>query len=129
MKRQTNPKPRVAYRNQAPKSIADILAVAAKRPDLKAQFDRYAAFPHWAEIVGPEIAKVAFPEKIIRKRILVIRVLDSAWAQELSLQRESLLEKVAAFEKGAQIEEIRFLTGNPRQFAARGRGSEPTEIS
>ena len=103
-------------RMRAPKSIADILSIAVKRPDLKQQFDRYAAFPHWAEIVGPEIAKVAIPEKIIRKRVLVVRVLDSAWAQELSLQKEQLISKVCAFEVGAQIEEIRFLTGNPKQF-------------
>lgn len=114
-----NSKKGTGYR-RAPKAIGDILANAIKRPDLKPQFEKYAAFPHWAEIVGPEIAKVAFPEKIIRKRVLVIRVLDSTWAQELSLQREQLIAKVTAFEAGAQIEEIRFLTGNPRMFAGRG---------
>ena len=106
-------------RRRPPKAIGDILAAAVKRPDLKAQFDRYAAFPHWLEIVGPDIAKVAIPEKIIRKRVLVIRVLDSAWAQELSLQKQSLIDKISSFDLGAQIEEIRFITGSPRQFAAR----------
>ena len=100
----------------APKSAADVLDSTFKHLHLKTKVEQYAAFPHWPEVVGPEISEVAVPEKILSGKILVVRVLDAAWAQELTLHKAQILEKVNSFGAGALIEDLRFVTGNPQAF-------------
>ncbi len=107
-------------RTATPVGIADILERAFVAPEMKNKVREYAAFPHWEEIVGPEIAAVAMPEKIARGRVLYVRVVDAVWAQELSLMKGQLLEQIRKFGAGAVLEDIRFTVGNPRAFAAQG---------
>lgn len=83
---------------------------------LKKKAEEYAAFPFWKEIVGEEIASVAVPEKIIGGRVLKVRVIDAVWAQELSLMKTELLEKIHSSGKGALVDDIRFTIGNPKSF-------------
>ncbi len=66
--------------------------------------------------MGKEIAQVAVPEKIVRGKVLVIRVIDSVWAQELSMQKQALLDKIFAFGKGAVLEDLKFITGDPKSM-------------
>lgn len=106
------------YRRSSPQDINSILDSALGRRRLDKKLAEYAAFPHWPEIVGAETAAIARPEKIIGGKVLVVRVIDAVWAQELSLQKDSLLERIHAFEDGAVIEEIRFTIGSPKSFTA-----------
>jgi len=96
------------------KAVSSLLEGTFKAFHLKKKVASYSAFPHWEEIVGKEIAKVCVPEKIVRGNILVLRVLDAVWAQELSLRQNEILSALHAFPKGALIEDIRFVTGNPK---------------
>lgn len=96
-------------------SVSDVLQSALGKFRIAKKVAEYSAFPHWEEIVGPEIAAVAVPEKIIRGKVLVIRVFDAAWAQELSMQKRELLDKLNNFGSGAVIEDLHFLTGSSQR--------------
>lgn len=98
-----------------PVPIAAALESTFKSLHLKKKLSQYAAFPHWPEIVGEELAKVAYPERITRSKVLVVRVTDSVWAQELSFQIPAILERMRALNIGANIEQIRFVTGRPHE--------------
>ena len=78
----------------------------------------YSAFPYWPKVVGEQVAKNTLPEKIIGGKILVVRVLDAVWAQELALQKHEILDKLHSLGTGAPIEDIRFTTGDPKQVVA-----------
>lgn len=113
-----NPKfpPNFRPRTSAPKDASSILSSALKHLHIEKKIEKYAAFPHWPEIVGPDIAAVAVPQRIIQDKILVVLVKDAVWAQELSLQKTEILEKLRGFDAGALIEDIRYTTGSPRDF-------------
>lgn len=85
-------------RNLPPDSAARVLTRALKRYGLDKDIARYQFILHWKEIVGDEIAKRATPE-CIRGDVLVVRVKDSAWAQELSFQKDVILKRLARFSK------------------------------
>lgn len=84
----------------------------------------YSAFPEWPEIVGAEIAAVAVPEKIVKRKLLVVRVIDAAWTQELSFRKRELLELLSGF--GTPIEDVRFVTGDPISVAEKKKGAKRT---
>ena len=110
-----------------PKDIASILKSTLARKytagtgsnsgtRLDKKLEQYAAFPQWPEIVGEEVAAVSRPEKILGGKLLVVRVADAVWAQELSLQKHILLEKMQNAESGSLIEDIRFTIGSPKSI-------------
>jgi predicted nucleic acid-binding Zn ribbon protein len=71
-------------------------------------FMRYQFVVRWPEIVGEEISKRAKPE-CLRGSTLVIRVCNSAWAQELSFQKQVILNRLERFnDYGKKITDIRF---------------------
>ena len=92
-------------------SVASAVETTLSKYHLRGKLKEYSAFPHWQEIVGTAIAQVAVPERILRRKILAVRVLDAAWAQELSMQKKELLTKLNDAGFGALIEDIQFLTG------------------
>jgi len=96
--------------------VGNILKSTLSSYRIDKKIEEYSAFPEWRDIVGEATSKVAVVEKIIRGKILVVKVLDAAWAQELSMQKQELIEKVNKTERGAIIEDIKFLTGDPRSI-------------
>ncbi|MCB0323839.1 MAG: DUF721 domain-containing protein [Bdellovibrionales bacterium] len=100
--------------------------LAAYRLDKK--IEQYSAFPDWPLVVGEDIARVAKPEKILRGNTLVVRVLDAAWAQELSMLKTQLMDSIFEYGLGGTIVDIRFITGSPsqQQGAAPGARSKQT---
>lgn len=70
-----------------------ILKIALKRNGIDRQLARYNFVLHWKEIVGDEIAKRSRPE-CIRDDVLIVRVADSSWAQELSFQKKIILARL-----------------------------------
>ena len=101
---------------QQPKAAADVLQNLLKRQHLEKKLAEYEAFPHWEEIVGAELSKVCVPERIIRGKILVAKVIDSVWAQELSMRKTQFIDKIFELGIGAYIEDIRFEVSNPKEF-------------
>ena len=106
---------------RSPKALGDVLErtlgfvrTAQSGTKLSDKMRDYAVFPLWPELVGEEIAAVSRPEKILKRTILVIRVIDAAWMQELTLQKREILERIQKVETGARISDIRFLAGDPK---------------
>ena len=103
-------------RNAAPEAIADILKGALKSHHLEKKVEDYAGFAFWDELVGEEIARVAKPQRIIKGNVLQVCVIDAAWAQELTFMKPTLLDKIHKRSLGAVIEDLVFVTGNPKLF-------------
>jgi predicted nucleic acid-binding Zn ribbon protein len=76
-----------------PVGVEGVLRMALKSVGLDKEIAKYEFVLRWAEIVGPEIAKRTRPE-CIRNNTLVIRVVSSAWAQELSFQKDVILNRL-----------------------------------
>ncbi len=104
------------YAPRQPKGIAQILGDSARSLRISSKLKSYAAFPEWPEVVGPAIAQVSYPEKILYGNLLIVRVIDTAWAQELSMQKETILDKINHHGKGSHINDIRFVVGSPISF-------------
>lgn len=73
------------------KTLSGILS----KYNLDKEFARYEFVLHWPDIVGPEIAKRTKPE-CIRNKCLVVAVINSVWAQELSFNKLTILRKLKA---------------------------------
>jgi predicted nucleic acid-binding Zn ribbon protein len=106
--------PKLRGKTKAPTSVARILEHTLGAYRLERKLEQYAAFPDWPQIVGEEIAAVALPLKIIRGNTLIVQVVDAAWAQELSMMKDAILERIFKHGKGATISDVRFVTGNPQ---------------
>lgn len=104
------------YSKNSATLVGSILKGALKKRHLTGELEKYEAFPLWEEIVGADIAKIATPEKISRGNVLVVRVLDSIYAQELTLQKTRLLDLLHQAAVGASIQDIKFVAGNPTDF-------------
>ena len=97
-----------------PVQAADILAAALESRHLAKKINEYGFFPCWPQIVGEEFAQVSKPEKITRGKVLIVRVVDDVWAQELTLHKHELLDRLFEAQTGAVIEDIQFVTGDPK---------------
>ena len=71
------------------KTLSGILA----KYNLDKAFAKYEFVLHWPDIVGAEIAKRTKPE-CIRNKTLVVAVVNSAWAQELSFNKAMILQRL-----------------------------------
>lgn len=61
----------------------------------------------WAEVVGPDIARVTAP-LWVRDRVLWVAVESAPWANELSLMAPSIIKKLNASTGRGTIREIKF---------------------
>lgn len=99
-------RPRRRHTLQAPEPVDAILARAGE--------DRFApdrppiSVPLWRTIVGPRVADRALPVRLENGNLL-IRVATSAWAQELSMLSETILERLREHE--IEVKRLSFRTG------------------
>ena len=95
-------------KNKAPIAIQKVLESALKQYGIGDDIARYQFVLHWKDIVGEEIAKRSTPDSL-RSKTLVVRVKDSAWAQELSFQKDVILKRLQRFlSDGQSVEDIMF---------------------
>ena len=106
-------------RKKAPQSVATVLESALKYYRLKGKIEQNSVLDEWPNIVGEHIAQFAKPEKITRGKVLVVRVSDPIWAQELSLSKQNILESFRVLEFGSVIEDIRFVVSGPKDLERR----------
>ncbi|MGI4788922.1 MAG: DUF721 domain-containing protein [Janthinobacterium lividum] len=62
---------------------------------------------HWAGVVGPQVSGVTQVEAV-RDGVLVVRVKNSVWANELTLLKEDMLRRLNAKLGGRVLTDIRF---------------------
>jgi hypothetical protein len=106
-------KTRFYNRRRSPEAAKLILKAVLGQYGLDKKLERYEFIWRWAEVVGEDIAKRTKPESI-QGNALIVRVESSAWAQELSLQKNVILRrfreifKQDALKKGYVVNDIRF---------------------
>ncbi len=68
----------------------------------------YDAVVRWNEVVGEQIARVTEAVKI-DKGVLVVRVHNGPWRNELTLLKDDVIEKINAALGEKVVKEIRFV--------------------
>lgn len=79
----------------------------------------------WTEIVGPLLAAKTCPARL-KGRILTVCAVSAAWAQELSLSRSAVLERIDAVLGPGKVREIRVSVG---PVPENERGAAPPDES
>lgn len=102
---------RAKKRAALPEAVHEVLRSALRRHGLDEEIARYRFVLHWEEIVGKAVADRTRPE-CIRRGALVVRVNNSAWAQELSFRKEVILHRLQQFlDDGQVVRDVRFYVG------------------
>jgi predicted nucleic acid-binding Zn ribbon protein len=67
----------------------------------------YSVLTSWETIVGEQIARVAKPQRIDNK-ILLVAVTSAPWRTELSMRRREIIEKINTAVGKRVVQDIRF---------------------
>ena len=97
-------------RTDGPTRIADALKAYTAKSGLARRIDLAQVVEDWARLVGPQVAAVTRAESVTPDGVLRVRVVSSAWANELSLMMPKIMAKLNAGRRG-RIRELRFITG------------------
>ena len=90
--------------------INDILGTSA----LPIDFDGVRIWKLWDGVVGKRIAKHARPSSI-KKGVLMVKVTDSVWVQELEFKAETIKESLNRKLQREAVKKIRFRVGTPQE--------------
>ncbi len=100
------------FRRRVPQAVGTFIDSTLKRYGLSDEIARYKFVLYWEEIVGKEMAKRCKPE-YLRNGSLIVRVRDSAWANELSFQKELILQRLRKFVgSSVELKDIYFVVGD-----------------
>lgn len=76
-------------------------------------FDDIRIWKIWDGVVGKKIARHARPSSI-KKGVLLIKVTDSVWVQELEFMAETIKERLNSKLQREAIKKVRFKVGTPQ---------------
>jgi len=90
------------------RQVSDLLSSAVARPEVLRTARAFRVMRRWAKIVGPELAKKSQPDRY-DQGTLWVAVINSVWAQELRMQSDTILRRLAE-EAGDRslFEKVRF---------------------
>ena len=89
-----------------PTAVEGILSKVLARHGLDVDIARYSFVKHWKEIAGERFASVTKPEGMHGK-VLIVRVPNSVWAQEITFAKQDILARLAPFlVDGEEIEDL-----------------------
>jgi predicted nucleic acid-binding Zn ribbon protein len=94
-------------RGGSPQRIGSLVEGLLRARGLSEGVERASVIPEWAELVGPQIARVAAPVGFDR-RTLFVQVRSSAWLMELEMMERRILAKLNAGRKQGVFEKIVF---------------------
>ncbi len=89
------------------KDIGNIIGEVIEDLKIRGKLNISNIFNHWEEIVGTEICRKAKPRKITGQT-LYISVVNSTWANELSLMSSQLIDKINSFTGEEVVKSIKF---------------------
>lgn len=99
-------------RGGPPVRLGEALGRWLRRAGLGHRLALAQAVERWPGVVGPQIAAVTRAETVNGQGTLWVRVLTSAWANELSLMTPRILGELnRGVSRDGHIREIRWLTG------------------
>jgi predicted nucleic acid-binding Zn ribbon protein len=96
--------------------IRDVVEAIFAQPSYPVDFEDMKLWKVWDETVGAEIANHARPSSI-RKGVLVVKVSDSVWLQELEFKAHEIIERVNRVLEREAIMKIRFRVGELKDAA------------
>jgi predicted nucleic acid-binding Zn ribbon protein len=77
-----------------PLSLQHVISDVLKEFGLDKKARTYSVLTDWPRIVGEKIASATVAEKL-DKGVLTVRVKNAVWRHELSMQKASIIEKIA----------------------------------
>jgi len=89
------------------KSLGQSLDVLISKLGLQMKMKEQKVIQNWSNIVGPQIAKIAKPEKVYDK-VLHLRVANISWRTELTFQKAVLLKQIENHVGKNVINDLRF---------------------
>jgi predicted nucleic acid-binding Zn ribbon protein len=94
-----------------PTPLAEALQAWMKKKGLVKRMDQAVVVGEWAELVGPQIAKVAVPESVTPDGVLRVRVATAPWATELQMMTPRIIGRLNTGRPGRPITSIRWVVG------------------
>ncbi len=88
-------------------SLGDALKLLVQSLGIENQIEQYKIFDVWNEAVGPQVAKVAQPERLVNG-LLIVSVNNAPWRTELTFRKKEILEKIYSVTKSHSITDIKF---------------------
>jgi hypothetical protein len=90
--------------------IDEILARALRKRHVPFQLEDRQLRQAWEKAVGPQIASQSRPEHL-RREILLVKVANSVWMQQLHFLKEEIIGKVNNVLGKTSVKDIRFVIG------------------
>ena len=100
----------MTQKKTTPTPLADVLTSYFKQAGLTKRVQQAGIIEEWAELVGPQIARVTEPDSITPDGMLRVRVATAAWANELSLMSPRILARLNTGRSG-RVKQIRWVAG------------------
>ncbi len=97
------------YRKK-PQSTTEVIDEVAREYKLAGLAGRHPLFTRWEKIVGRRLAEVCQPTEI-KGKVLILRVVDSVWGQDIKADAAAILGKIEAETGDARLKQIRVVTG------------------
>ena len=94
-----------------PTRVAEVLEGYLKSAGLAERVGQAAVVDAWPGLVGPRIAHAAVADSVTADGTLFVRATTNAWAQELSMMEQDLLELVNRGRRAGKVRRIRWLVG------------------
>ena len=102
--------------------IDEILARALRKRHVPFRSEDRRLIEIWEKAVGPQIASQSRPEHL-RREILLVKVANSVWMQQLHFLKEEIIGKVNTVLGKTSVKDIRFAIG--QLPAAPDQANEP----
>ncbi len=113
--------------SQGPKPFDELLSKLLKKVDPYKNIQQHRSFLVWDEAAGETIAKNARPESIDRG-VLLIRVRNPGWSQQLSMMKPELKKKLNRKLGRNVIKDIRFRVGEIEELPlSQSKHEEPDD--
>lgn len=95
-------------KRQRPETLKQVLAQYLDTKGLTRRVQQANAIDDWAEVVGPQIAKVTEALSVTRDGTLFIAVTTNGWMTELSLMEPELVRALNSHAGAWRVRKIRF---------------------
>jgi predicted nucleic acid-binding Zn ribbon protein len=93
-----------------PTRLGEALQAYLKKAGLVKRIGQARVLDDWAELVGPQIARVTQPDSVGADGVLRVRVATPAWASELQLMTPQILARINK-DRAGRITAIRWMAG------------------
>jgi hypothetical protein len=93
--------------------IRDVVEAIFALPNYPLDLEDMKIWKLWDEAVGAEIANHARPSSI-KNGVLVVKVSDSVWLQELGFRAHEIIERINSALQREAIKKIRLRVGEPK---------------